>query len=43
LKLAASRQCTVEELIKGILEQLEEFEAADEPFLGMFADEPELL
>jgi len=43
LKLAASRQCSLEELIKEIIEQMEVSEIADEPFLGMFADEPELI
>jgi tRNA(fMet)-specific endonuclease VapC len=43
LKLAASRQCTLEELVKEIIEKMEVSETADEPFLGMFADEPELI
>ena len=43
LKLAVSRQCTLEELIREIIEQLEVSEVANEPFLGMFADEPELI
>lgn len=42
-KLAASRHCTLEELIKGIIEQMEMSETADDPFLGMFSDEPELV
>ena len=43
LKLAASRQCSLEELIREIIEQMEMSETAHEPFLGMFADEPELV
>ena len=43
LKLAASRQCTLEELIKEVVERLEAPDAASEPFLGMFADEPDLI
>ena len=43
LKLAASRHCTLEELIKGIIEQMEMSRTADDPFLGMFSDEPELV
>lgn len=43
LKLAASRQCTLEELIKEVVERLEAPDAAGEPFLGMFADEPDLI
>lgn len=43
LKLAASRKCTLEDLIKEIIEQIEISETASEPFLGMFSDEPELI
>ena len=43
LKVAASRHCTLEELVKGIIEQMEMSETADDPFLGMFSDEPELV
>lgn len=43
LKLAASRQCSLEDLIKDILEQMEVSETASDPFLGMFAHEPELI
>ncbi len=43
LKLAAVRQCSLEDLIKEIIEQMEIFETTDDPFLGMFADDPELI
>jgi hypothetical protein len=43
LKLAASRHCTLEELIKEIIEQMGMSEVANAPFLGMFADEPDLM
>ena len=43
LKLAASRQCSLEDLIKDILEQMEVSETPSDPFLGMFAHEPELI
>lgn len=43
LRLAASRQCSLEDLIKDILEQMEVSETASDPFLGMFAREPELI
>lgn len=43
MKLAESRHCTLDELIRDMIENLEAFEAGDEPFLGMFADEPELI
>jgi len=42
-RLAESRRCTLEELIKEIIEQLGVAEAANDPFLGMFAHEPELI
>jgi hypothetical protein len=43
MKLAESRHCTLDELIRDMIENLEAFEAADEAFLGMFADDPELI
>jgi hypothetical protein len=43
MKLAESRHCTLDELIRDMIENLEAFEVGDEPFLGMFADEPELI
>jgi hypothetical protein len=43
MKLAESRHCTLDELIKEMIENLEAFEAVDEPLLGMFADDPELI
>lgn len=43
LQLAASRHCTLKDLIKQIIEQLGADEAANDPILGMFADEPELM
>jgi len=42
-QLAASRHCTLNELIMEIIEQLDSKKAATNPFLGMFADEPELI
>ncbi len=43
LKLAAARQCSLGDLIREIIEQIETSETKDDPFLGMFADEPELI
>jgi len=43
LRLAEFRRCSLEELITEIIEQMEVSETADDPFLGMFADEPELI
>lgn len=43
MKLAESRHCTLDELIKDVIGNLEAFEIGDEPFLGMFADDPELI
>jgi hypothetical protein len=43
MKLAESRHCTLDELIRDMIENLEAFEVGDEPFLGMFADEPDLI
>ena len=43
MKLAESRHCTLDELIRDVIEKLEAFKVGDEPFLGMFADEPELI
>ena len=39
-KLAASRQCTLEELLKDLIAYLERIADGDDPFLGMFAEEP---
>jgi len=43
LKLAASRHCTLGDLIKQIIEQLGQVETENDPILGMFTDEPELM
>jgi len=43
IKLAKSRHCTLDELIKEIIENLETFQTANESFVGMFSDEPELI
>ena len=42
-RLAESRHCTLEELIREAIEQLGVTKAASDPFLGMLADEPELM
>ena len=42
-QLAASRHCTVEELLQECMEYLGMTEAAGDPFLGMFAQEPAFL
>jgi hypothetical protein len=42
-QLAASRHCTIEELLKECLEHLGAAAAAGDPFLGMCADEPALI
>lgn len=42
-QLAASRRCTIEELLKALIEQLSADTAGHEPLLGMFADEPFLI
>jgi len=43
LKIAESRHCSLEELIKEIIEGMGVTETIRDPFLGMFADEPELI
>jgi hypothetical protein len=41
--LARARNCSIEELLKGFLLRASELsKAADDPLLGMLADEPEL-
>lgn len=42
-QLAAKRQCTLEELIRDLLKQTEARESLQDPYLGMLADEPELM
>lgn len=42
-RLAESRRCTLEQLVKELLEQAGVAEATSDPFLGMFAQEPELM
>jgi hypothetical protein len=42
-QLAASRHCTIETLLKECLAHLGVAELAGNQFLGMFADEPELI
>lgn len=42
-RMAASRHRTIEALIKEIIEQLGASDSTEDPFLGMFADEPELM
>jgi hypothetical protein len=42
-RLAASRQVTLEQLLREVLAQLETQPLADDPILGMFADAPELM
>jgi hypothetical protein len=42
-RVAKIRHRTLEELIQEIISQLGEAEAANDPFLGMFAHEPELV
>ena len=43
LKLVESRQCSLEELTKEIIEKLGMPEFANDPFMRMFADEPGLM
>jgi hypothetical protein len=42
-RIAKIRHRTLEELIQEIISQLDETEAANDSFLGMFAHEPELV
>ncbi len=42
-RLAAARQCSLEELIKDLLQQAEAHKPPQDPYLGMLADEPELV
>jgi uncharacterized protein YprB with RNaseH-like and TPR domain len=42
-RIATLRPRTLEELIQEIISQLGETEAANDPLLGMFAHEPELI
>jgi hypothetical protein len=43
LRLAESHHCTLEELIKEIIEKIESFESKKSTIMGMFSDEPELI
>jgi len=42
-QFASFHQCTLEDLIKDIIEQLGISEPIEDNIIGMFADEPELL
>ena len=42
-RLAESRRCSIEDVIKELIEQLGVAEATIDPFLGLFAKEPELV
>lgn len=42
-RLAESRHCSLEELIKEVIERLGMAETASDPWVGMFADEPDLI
>lgn len=42
-RLAEARRCTVEQLIKEMIEHLGPAATPDDVFLGMFAQEPELI
>jgi hypothetical protein len=42
-QLAASRHSTIEGLITALIEQLDVVAAVDNPLLGMFAGEPEVI
>ena len=42
-RLAESRRCSPEQLIKEVIEQLAVAETETDPFLGMLAREPELM
>ncbi len=42
-QLAESRRCSPEQLVKEVIEQLAVAETGADPFLGMFAQEPELM
>ena len=41
--IAAGRRVTVEALIQDLVQRLVAIETADDPILGMFAEEPELM
>ncbi len=42
-RLAEARRCTLEQLLKEIIAQLGVDKAADDPFLGMFAQEHQMV
>jgi hypothetical protein len=42
-RLAHSRRCTVEQLLKEMFEHLRVAETTTDPFLGMFAQEPQIV
>ena len=42
-QLADSRRCSPEQLVKEVIEQLAVAETGTDPFLRMFAQEPELI
>ena len=41
--IAARRRATVETLIQGLVQRLVAIETTDDPILGMFAQEPDLM
>jgi hypothetical protein len=43
LQLADSHHCTLDELLKEIIEKMESFESKKSTIMGMFSDEPELI
>jgi len=43
LQLAKSHHCSLDELLKEIIENLESFEGKKSNIMGMFSDEPELI
>jgi predicted DNA-binding ribbon-helix-helix protein len=42
-RIAESRHCSIEDLIRDIIERIEEFKTEKSSFLGMFAEETELM
>jgi hypothetical protein len=42
-QIAARRRATVETLIQGLVQRLVAIETTDDPILGMFAQEPDLM
>ena len=42
-RLARARQCRIDDVVAEAIERIESVKSREDPFLGMFKDEPELV